>query len=82
MHMINVQISLPDELARDADAAGLLASDKMAALLRAQLSQQRLNALQAARAQLAAEPLPPMSQGEIAAEIDAYRSEKRHADRH
>jgi post-segregation antitoxin (ccd killing protein) len=35
--MTTVQIQLPDELAQDAQAAGLLTSEAMAAMLREQL---------------------------------------------
>lgn len=75
--MTYIQIDLPDTLADEAARAGLLAPERIAALLREQLKAQRLNDLRGARAKLAANPLPPMSHAEIAAEIAAYR-----ADRH
>lgn len=75
--MTTVQITLPDALAQEAANAGLLAPEKIAALLRQRLRAERIERLQAARATLAAEPLAPMSPDEIQAEIDAYRAEQR-----
>ena len=54
--MTTVQIQLPDELAQDAQAAGLLAPEAMAAMLREQLKKQAGEAL---RAMWAREPDPP-----------------------
>ncbi len=77
--MTTVQISLPEPLAEEAAKAGLLEADKIEALLREQLRVQRLSRLRSAREVLAANPLPPMTAGEIQAEIDAYRSGQRRA---
>jgi hypothetical protein len=79
--MAYIQIDLPDALADEAKRAGLLAPEKIADLLRSQLSTQRVEGLRAARDKLSTNPLPPMSQAEIEAEIAAYRAEKRHAGR-
>ncbi|MGH8116255.1 MAG: hypothetical protein ACREP0_06825 [Rhodanobacteraceae bacterium] len=79
--MTTVQITLPDALAREAARAGLLASDKIESLLRQSLCSERLGELQAARAKLADDPLPPMTPEEIQAEIAAYRAEQRRAAR-
>jgi hypothetical protein len=72
--MTTVQISLPGPLAKEAAEAGLLASDKIAALLREQLRIERLKRLRGAREKLAADPLPPVTADEIQAEISAYRT--------
>jgi hypothetical protein len=77
--MTTVQISLPEPLAAEAAKAGLLADDKIEALLREQLRAQRLARLRAARAALAADPLPPMTADEIQARIRAYRAGQRRA---
>jgi hypothetical protein len=79
--MTHIQINLPDNLADEARRAGLLAPEKMAALLRAELSAQRVNDLRAARTALKKTPLGLLSVAEIAAEIEAYRLEHGHADR-
>jgi hypothetical protein len=77
--MTVVQITLPDGLAREAADAGLLAPEAIERILRERLRAERIERLHAARAVLAAEPLAPMTQEEINAEIDAYRSEQRRA---
>ena len=79
--MTTVQITLPDQLAEEATRAGLLASERIEALLREQLRTVRISRLHMARAKLAAEPLPSMTTDEIQAEIDAYRAERRAAGR-
>ena len=77
--MTTVQITLPDQLAQEAQRAGLLAPDKVELMLREQLRAERIERLAQARKKLATEPLPPMSPEEIQAEIDAYRAEVRRA---
>ncbi|GHC79388.1 hypothetical protein GCM10007320_20610 [Pseudorhodoferax aquiterrae] len=77
--MTDLQITLPDALAREAASAGLLAPPKLERMLREQLRKDRIEKMQAARAQLAAEPLEAMTPDEINAEIGAYRAEQRHA---
>lgn len=77
--MTTVQITLPDQLAEEATKAGLLAAEKIEALLREQLRAERIARLKAAREKLATDPLPPMTADEIQAEIRAYRAEQRRA---
>jgi hypothetical protein len=77
--MTTVQITLPDALAQEAAKAGLFVPEKIESLLRQQLRATRIERLQAVRAQLAADPLEPMTPDEIAAEIRAYRDEQRRA---
>lgn len=79
--MTTVQITLPDSLAQEATQAGLLTPEKIEALLRQRLRAERIEGLQAARATLAKNPLPPMTMDEIQAEIAAYRAEQRRAPR-
>jgi hypothetical protein len=81
MTMTTVQITLPDALAQEAARAGLLAPEKIESLLRQRLRAERIEDLQAVRATLAADPLPPMTPEEIQAEIAAYRAEQRRAPR-
>jgi hypothetical protein len=75
--MTTVQITLPDELAQEAVQAGLLAPDKIEALLRQRLRAERIERMQAVRAKLASDPLPSMTPAEVQAEIAAYRAEQR-----
>jgi hypothetical protein len=77
--MTTVQITLPDQLAREAQSAGLLASEVIERLLRDHLRSARLERLDQARERLAQEPLAPLTADEIQAEIDAYRAEWRAA---
>jgi len=69
-----VQINLSDQLAQEAQRAGLLSETAIERLLRAALRSDSIERLARAREQLAANPLPPMSPEEIQAEIDAYRA--------
>ena len=77
--MTTVQITLPDQLAQEAQRAGLLAPEKVEQMLREQLRAERIARLAQARQKLAAEPLPAMTPEEIQAEINAYRAEVRRA---
>jgi hypothetical protein len=77
--MTTVQIDLSDQLAQEAQRAGLLSATAIEKLLRAALRSERIELMTQARDQLAAQPLPPMSPDEIQAEIDAYRAESRSA---
>jgi hypothetical protein len=77
--MTNLQISLPDDLARSALEEGLLAPEALEKLLRDRLRELRLARMDAARRQLAETPLAPMTAEELQAELDAYRAEQRRA---
>ncbi|MDP2788285.1 MAG: hypothetical protein Q8O79_09465 [Pseudomonadota bacterium] len=77
--MTTVQITLSDQLAQEAQRAGLLAPESIERMLREQLRAERIERLKAARQKLAAEPIEPMTAEEIQAEIEAYRTEQRRA---
>jgi hypothetical protein len=77
--MTTIQIRLSDQLAQEAQLAGLLSETSIERLLREALRSGRVERMKQAREQLAADPLPPMSHDEIEAEIDAYRAEARRA---
>lgn len=77
--MTTVQISLSDQLAEEAQRAGLLNEAAIERLLRAALRDERIERMAQTRERLAAQPLPPMTPEEIQAEIDAYRTESRRA---
>lgn len=79
MTTLELKLNLPDQLARDAQAAGLLTERELERLVREALRARSLERLDAATAKLATDPLPPMSESEIQAEIEAYRAEKRAA---
>lgn len=76
--MTKVQISLPDQLAEDAQRAGLLASDRLEQWLREELKTQRVDELFSAMDRMAAVPgSAVMSPEEVAHEIAAMRAEHR-----
>jgi hypothetical protein len=81
MTRLNLQIDLPDALAKQAEEAGLLEPDAVERMVREALLVRRVDELARARDALADNPLPPMTSEEIQAEIDAYRAEVRRAAR-
>jgi hypothetical protein len=76
--MTTVQITLPDELAQEAQRAGLLSPEFLERWLRAQLKAQRTEELFSAMDRMSAvDDLPIMSPEAIADEIAAMRAERR-----
>jgi len=76
--MTTVQITLPDQLAQEAEQAGLLSSQALEEWLRKQLKAKAAVELFEAMDRMAAVDDPPyMSPEEIAEEIRAMRAEKR-----
>jgi hypothetical protein len=75
--MTTVQITLPDQLAQEAQSAGLLSPARLERLLRDQLKAQRVDELFGAMDRMAAVDEPAvMSPEEVAAEIAAMRAER------
>jgi Arc/MetJ family transcription regulator len=76
--MTTVQITLPDQLAQEAERAGLLSSESLEEWLRKQLRIRAAEELFAAMDRMAAVDDPTfMSPEEVAEEIRAMRAEKR-----
>ncbi len=76
--MTTVQITLPDQLAQEAQRAGLLSPAMLERWLRDQLKTQRVDELFAAIDRMAAVDEPAvMSPEEVAQEIAAMRAERR-----
>lgn len=76
--MTTVQITLPDQLAQEAQSAGLLTSATIERLLRDRLKAQRTDELFGAMDRMAAVDTPSaMSPEEVAEEIRVMRSERR-----
>ena len=76
--MTTVQITLPDQLAQEAQRAGLLSSERLEQWVREQLRAQRVGELFAAMDRMAAVDEPAfMSQEEVAHEITTLRTERR-----
>lgn len=76
---LEVTLTLPETVAREAEMRGLLTAQSLEALLLAELRRRRVEQLFTAADQLAALPLPPLTEAEIEAEIEAARNEKRGA---
>jgi len=79
--MTTVQIELPDQLAREAKAAGLLTPAALEKLLREAMERREaVEELFATMDCIQAGNPPPMTEDEIQAEIDAARAERRARD--
>ena len=76
--MTTLQLTLPDQLAREAQAAGLLTPQELERVVREALRARRIQAMVETRRKLAETPLVLTSE-EIHAEIEAYRTESRRA---
>lgn len=74
--MTEVIVTLPDDLAQQARQAGLLRPEALAALLRKAMNEGRVERLFSTLDKLAAIK-PPLTEEEIAAEIEAARTERR-----
>lgn len=76
--MTTIQITLPDQLAQDAQRAGLLSSPRVEQWLREQLDSQRVDELFAAMDRMANIDVPAaMSPEEVATEIATMRAQRR-----
>lgn len=74
--MSEILLTLPDNLALEAEANGLLRPEFIASLLRAEIRRRRVDKLFAAADRLA-DSDTPADEAEIAAEIAASRRERR-----
>ncbi|MBP9229541.1 MAG: hypothetical protein KBF41_15850 [Azonexus sp.] len=75
--MTTIQIQLPDDLAQDAQAAGLLNAEAIERLLRERLRLQAGDALRAMWERLPNEELTPEIEDMINEEVQAVRAERR-----
>ena len=71
------KVNLPDTLASEAKAAGLLTPQAIERLLREAVRAQSVNELFEAADRMAATDIPPMTMQEIQAEVDAVRKARR-----
>lgn len=71
--MTTVQINLPDQLAQEAQRAGLLTSASMEQILREYLKTRKTNELFAAMDQMATVEEPAMAPEEVSEELHAMR---------
>jgi hypothetical protein len=75
--MTKVQINLPDQLAQEAQNAGLLTPEQLERMLREQLKARKTEELFAAMDRMAAVDEPAMTPEEIAEELHAMRAARR-----
>jgi len=75
--MTTVQIELPEELARKAEAAGLLTPEAIEQVLREALRRDAGKRLIEISKRIQATNIPPMTMEEIQAELDAVRAGRR-----
>ncbi len=74
---MELRVDLPDTLASEAKAAGLLTSQAIERLLREAVRRKAVDELFEAADRLAAADIPPMTMEEIQAEVDAVRKARR-----
>ena len=74
---MELKVNLPDTLANEAQAAGLLTSQAIERLLREAVRSKAVNELFETADRLAAANIPPMTMEEIQAEVDAVRKARR-----
>lgn len=72
-----LKVTLPDNLAREAEASGLLTPEAIEALLREEIRRRRVNQLFSAADRLANLNVPPLTEAEVEAEIEAARRSHR-----
>lgn len=77
--MATLELRLPDQLARDARKAGLLSAKAIEDLLREAIRKRAAREFLAVADRVAAARIPPMSEQEIQAEVNAVRKAKRRA---
>ena len=75
--MTELTVKLPDELARQIRAAGLLDEAALEKLFREALRKQAAGEFFAALDEIGALRLPPMTEAEVQAEINSARAERR-----
>lgn len=74
--MSDIVIELPDALAKEVREAGLLRSDYVASMFRKEIRRRKINRLFSAADRLSESDLP-ITEQDLAAEIEAYRKESK-----
>lgn len=81
MAQVEFKVLLPDSLAREAEANGLLTPETIEALLRNELHRRKsITRLFDAADRLAGLDLPPLTDAELEVEIEAVRDARRSPD--
>ena len=73
MTTLDLKLSLPDKLRREAEEAGLLSPKAIERLLREEIRRRRVDTMFSAANRLAALKLPPLTDEEIIQEIRSAR---------
>lgn len=74
---LEIKLRLPGSVAQEAEARGLLKPESLESMLREELRRQRIDRLFEAADRLQSVPLPPLTEAEVEAEIQAVRSRQR-----
>lgn len=74
---LEIMLRLPDNVAREAEASGLLKPESLELLVREELRRRRVDRLFDAADRLAALPFQPLTEAEVEAEVQAARSRQR-----
>ena len=74
--VLELEMVLPEDLAREAEENGLLTSQVLESLLRAELRRRRIDQLFDAADQLASLSIPPLTEAEVEAEIQSVRNRR------
>ncbi|MHB8747483.1 MAG: hypothetical protein ACYC7I_13330 [Gammaproteobacteria bacterium] len=77
MTTLQVELELPEPLAKEAGTMGLLEPQALQGLLREAVRSRRIARLTEARGRIAATGIPPLTMVEIQAEIEADRADQR-----
>ena len=77
MAQVEIRLNLSDTLVREAEASGLLTSESIEYLLREEIRRRRVDRLFEAADRLAAFNMPPLTESELEAEIQAVRDARR-----
>jgi hypothetical protein len=75
-----LKLTLPDSLAREAEASGLLTPEAIEALLRGEIRRRRVHQLFETADRLANLDIRPLTESEVEAEIEAARRSRRTSD--
>ena len=78
--MTTVQIELPEQLAQQARSAGLFSSQKMEAILRAELRREAFEGLRTLHEKLPQEEITPEIEQEIDEAVRAARAQRRESN--
>jgi hypothetical protein len=77
MVTLEIKLDLPDGLAREAEASGLLTPQAIESLIREEIRRRRIDGLFDAADRLAGLEMPPLTDAEVEAEIRAARRRRR-----